>query len=486
MNDNDERKEYCIRLLEEILYVNDHGGFNDYGNPPTNINYGYLMALLNLRGEVDGIDDLYYSLYSYAIEAGKEAVLNKRKNGEKIRVVFLIYSASQWSVDSLYKELFNDDRFEVIILLAPLIERSKEDAIHTYSASCDYFNSKGYDYIDSFDLESMMVLDWESSCGIPDILIHLSSWNEGMPECYSVTELPLTTLNIYIPYAMYTVNSVDGNFIKELVYDKPFMNLMWQIYVPFEQDKIEYSQYEYLKGENVVVGGYPKMDSIIFPNKYLDEDIKRLWKIPEGKRIEEIKKVIISPHYTIMYGGDGLSLSTFHENAYFLLYLAKKYSDRISFVFKPHPNLRMNAVRLGFFANHKQYDDYINEWNSLPNCKVVDESEYTDWFVTSDGCINDSGSFLLEYQFTGKPMLYLRKESQRLRSSINHLTDIVYNVDGGDYCGIEGFLDDVIINGKDTLDSLRKDFFENGLFYDQEQKSGTKIYKNICDQLFES
>lgn len=484
MGDENELKiNYCIKLIEEIINTNDKGGFDNVDNPPELIKYAHLLALLQMRGEMDGIDDLFFDLYQYAINAGEKSIENKKIKGQKIRIVFLVYSASHWSVDSLYNKLISDPRFEVIILLVPLVERTKEDAVYTYKKSCEFFVEKGYDFIDSFDSSNMTVMSWENIGGVPDVLIHLSSWNEGIPDCFNIAELPLTTLNIYIPYAMYTVNSVDGNFIRKFVYDKPFMNIMWRIFVPFDQDKNEYAQFGFLKGINVSVTGYPKMDSLIFCKDYTEDDIRRLWKIPTNKKLDEIKKVVVTPHYTILYGGKDLSLSTFHENAYFLLYLAQIYQDKISFVLKPHPNLRMNAVGLGFFADHEEYDKYIEKWNSLPNAKVLEEREYMDWFATSDGCINDSGSFLLEYQFADKPMLYLRKKSQRLRSSISDLTNYIYNADGGDYCGIEHFLSDVIINGNDYLKESRKNIFVDDLRYDFKSSSGEKIYNIICELL---
>lgn len=482
MNDEHALKiEYCMQLLGEVIEINDQGGFNDFRYPPDNIKYAHLMAILQLRDEVEGIEELYFSLYNFAVSAGKYSVAKKAADGEKIRVYFLLYSASQWSVDSLYNIIKDDSRFDVKIVLAPLVERPIEDSLNIYNASKKYFDQRGYDYVDSFDASTMTVLTWEAVGGVPDLLIHLSSWNEGMPDSYDIAALPINTLNVYIPYDMYTVDSPDGNFMRKMVYDKPFMNLMWQIFMHFEQDKNDYEKYGFLQGSNVTVTGYPKMDKIVFPRDYTEKDISALWKIPAGRLPNEMKKVIISPHYTLLYGGEILSLSTFHENAYYLLYLAEKYMDKVSFIFKPHPNLRYYSVKTGFMSDYEQYDNYITAWNNLPNARVVGESEYTEWFATSDGCINDSGSFLMEYQFTGKPMLYLKKKSQRLRSGIEVLEKSVYNVSGIDYMGIERFLNDVVIKGEDTLASKRKVMFEGPLKYDFEKPAGVKIYHIICD-----
>ncbi len=47
--------------------------------------------------------------------------------------------------------------------------------------------------------------------------------------------------------------------------------------------------------------------------------------------------------------------------------LAKKYSGNTSWVVKPHPLLRNRIVSNGFFADEREYDKYLENWNNLPN-----------------------------------------------------------------------------------------------------------------------
>ena len=135
--------------------------------------------------------------------------------------------------------------------------------------------------------------------------------------------------------------------------------------------------------------GYIKMDQLYRMKEWNEEEIREIWKIPAGKKADEMKRVIIAPHHSFM-GYGGIKYSTFARNAWFLLYLAQKYQDKVSFIFKPHPNLRLRAVEAGVFENYEEYDRYVEEWNALPNAKVVQETDYLDIFATSDGMIMDS------------------------------------------------------------------------------------------------
>ena len=55
---------------------------------------------------------------------------------------------------------------------------------------------------------------------------------------------------------------------------------------------------------------------------------------------------------------------------YFWIYLAKKYENQISFIFKPHPNLRTRAIEAEVFRDAGDYERYIDLWEKLPNARV--------------------------------------------------------------------------------------------------------------------
>ena len=57
------------------------------------------------------------------------------------------------------------------------------------------------------------------------------------------------------------------------------------------------------------------------------------------------------------------------------------------------------------FMNEFEYDEYVAQWNNLPNAYLYNKGNYIELFKTSDLLITDCSSFLLEYMPTLKPII---------------------------------------------------------------------------------
>ena len=112
----------------------------------------------------------------------------------------------------------------------------------------------------------------------------------------------------------------------------------------------------------------------------------------------------------------------------------------------------------------KEYDEYINSWNSLDNAEAIFDGNYIDIFKQSDAMITDSVSFLAEYQFTGKPLLLLESGKQLYNDFGNELLKILYRCKPDDSKAIEAFIDKVL-DEKDSMKDIRKKFFNDHLNY---------------------
>ena len=51
----------------------------------------------------------------------------KYAHHEVIRVAFVSYSAAQWPVEKLYRDMEKDPRFDPYIIVSPLINRDEEN-----------------------------------------------------------------------------------------------------------------------------------------------------------------------------------------------------------------------------------------------------------------------------------------------------------------------------------------------------------------------
>ena len=161
--------------------------------------------------------------------------------------------------------------------------------------------------------------------------------------------------------------------------------------------------------------------------------------------------------------------------------MAKKYADQIHFVLKPHPNLRTKSIRYGLFRSYDAYDAYIREWEALANTRFVDQEEYLDLFETSDGMIMDSASFLAEYMYVDKPLLFLTKEEQAFSELGEMMLEGYAKAPGEDYEAIDQFLQNVILGGQDQWKEKRAEIRNKELDYQKETGcgAGENIYWDI-------
>ena len=403
------------------------------------------------------------------------------QKGEVINIAFQSYSAAQWPADEVYHKFENSANVNVKVIVSPLVDRNKESSLDSYKKTLSWFKDNGYNVAEGMNIDTLGLYGWDRLGGYPDILYQLSSWFMSLPGIQWYCKLPLRCLVGYIQYGMNLIDNNDGSFAVQSVYNKEFFNSIWRVYCESEYNLEGYKKHQFLGGKNVRYSGYAKMDYFYGADEPDDDVISKLWKIPEGKTAGDMKKIIIAPHYSV--GDEGvLLLSTFKRNAWFWLYLAKKYKDNISFIFKPHPNLRMFSVESKLFNSYEEYDEYIAKWDSLPNCKAVQEADYLQIFNSSDAMIMDSGSFLGEYLYAGKPLLFLTRPEQCFLELGRKVVDAYYKASGDNYSEIENFIQNVVLAGNDHMKTQREKVFREE--FDYVKSNGITASEYICNEVF--
>lgn len=477
-------REGYARLVEELFNGIDAGNFSHLGKIPERYTFLHLYALMKLADELEDGRELYGQLLDLAAAHGKRCIAKKIQNGEKVRIAFLPISAAEWPADGLYRLLAEDERVECYVVPVPLTDRDVESRRDAYRGTKAFFEENGYAVRELYDARKDVCLPWTEIGGMPDILIHLTPWFTSLPDVCRVTSFPLRCIQCYVPYGFHVVDSVDGQYAAKFAFNHDFYNMMWKVYEDSEKSVEGFRKYGMLQGKNTVFSGYAKMDYFYGTREWGEEEIKGIWKIPEGRSVCEMRRVIIAPHHSIK-GYGGILLSTFPKNAYFLLYLAKKYQDRVSFIYKPHPNLRLRAVEAGVFESYEDYDAYLEEWNALPNARVVQEGSYLEVFDTSDGMVMDSASFIAEYLYANKPLLFLKRNGQAFTPLGAGLIQAYDTAWGEDYCAIERFLQEVILDGKDEKKPLREKIWRENLDYvgTNQCLASEFVYRDICSLL---
>ena len=474
--------DYASELVMELIDGIDSGDF-ELEIIPDKYRWEHLLGLFILRDSLDGGEELYKQLYDLAIKSAINYIKQKKEHGEQIQVAFQTYSAAQWPAEQVYRKLEAIPYFDVRVVISPIMNRDNESIINSFKQTSDWFKKGNYNVFEGFNLSTYDIYDWDYLGGYPDVLYQLSSWFLDLPKGQRFTKLPLRTLIAYIPYSMYLANNSDGSYAINCVYNKESINMMWRVYCDSRFNLERYKQYELLQGKNVRYSGYAKMDYFYRHVQFDRSELNELWSVPKGIDVCGIKKIIIAPHYTVT-SSDVLSYSTFHMNIWFWKYLILKYEDEVSFVFKPHPNLRWKSVQTGLFKSYEEYDAYIDWWNSRPNGKVVQDSSYLELFKTSDAMIMDSVSFLGEYLYMNKPLLFLTRPEQVMMDIGKRVLDSYYKTPGDDYWGIEQFIQKIVLEGEDTMASEREKVFSEE--YDYFSINGQTASDYICNDLLDS
>lgn len=476
-------QEEIVNLANELTDAVEKNKFNMLCETGK-LKYAHLIAMFLATQAMDDGRKLYLYFYKLAMKCGKDRIISKVNNGNKIKIAFLPISASEWQAEYIYRKLENDNRFEVEIVPVPLIGRSKEDRTAIYLQTCRFFGSDKYNVKEIYDTETEEIKGWDEIGGIPDIIVHLTPWYLNIAPSYQITKLPLNVVNIYISYSLSIGNSKTEEW-ESYRYNQDFLNVMWKIYTETHKDYEGFKKYETLCAANVVNSGYIKMDYFYDNHSYTDEQLMSLWSVPKGADIYNYKKILITPHFSIG-NTNALSFSTFDKNMYFFIYLAKKYEGKVSFIFKPHPNLRNSLIINGYMKSVDDYEKYLDEFRKLPNASVQEEGDYLTLFDTSDAIINDSISFIGEYMYVNKPMLFLKRPEQKFNTLGKEVIKAHYSAEGTDYAAIDEFVENVVIGENDYNKHIREDIFTKELDYYTLNgiKASEYVYKDITSSLF--
>ena len=224
-----------------------------------------------------------------------------------------------------------------------------------------------------------------------------------------------------------------------------------------------------------IYSGYPKLDVFFKPDSKFQFD----WKMTRP----DAKKIIWAPHWSI--GHRGVRQATIQWNYKFMYEFAKAHPET-SWVVKPHPTLFNSALLEKLFPSEEALNEYFQKWDNLPNARFYTGTYYQDIFATSDGMILDCVSFVAEYQYVDKPMIFLtRSGSAKFDALGEAILKSSYTVDGKDLDAIAATIQRVIIEGDDYKAAQRKEIFDKYLNYPKTNGMSASdfIYKNICDEL---
>jgi len=384
-----------------------------------------ILAELADRIPQDKFKDLMNKLF--------KLTLKKLRLKKKIKVGFVLDNASMWCGDELYNYFAQDERFEpTVFSILHRHNKSTETVVEDWKHGIEQFKNSG--------LNVVGVSEVDAPFPHQDILIFLRPYMYMLPDTWQFSEISPDTLIVTIPYGFRT-SAFD-------IYNLPVFHLAWKMFFDSDDHRQEHELNCTKGAAKHYYSGFPKLDVFFEEKNSLHYD----WKMTRP----DATKIIYAPHWSI---DEGVMYSTFQWNYQFMFDFAKNHPET-SWVIKPHPSLLNSAVRRGLFPSVEAFEEYLQAWDNLPNAKLETGAYYQAIFATSDGMIQDCSSFIGEYQYTHKPMIFLTRDTQVFNDLGNELMEVIYCVDGQDLKGIEDMMQKIFIDKQDPWYDKRMEFFD--------------------------
>lgn len=458
-----EEMQNGTSVFDEILQCYEKNGINEkFLEDHT---YQSLVSVKE-KGSIELFKEISAKVY--------ETALNCIRKKQVKKIVFLLKDSAEWSCEELYKRFNETSGYEVCVAVAPFFAGSQQAVSKMYLDTVQYFRERKIDTVEMYDIQKNRYKSWEE-IGMPDIVFHLNPHYKAFAESSNICNFPLSILNVYIPYGI----MIYGNVRQQ--YNQLSHMLYWKIFCETPLHKEMASKYADIGDINVVCSGYVKMDT--FFDTCLQEK-RKIWKISPRADEKKIKKIIYAPHWSIKDAVTGFGN---FDKIYKSLYeYVKKNEISTSWVFRPHPMLRVGAVQQGIFKSEEEYEEYLEMWRQLPNAQVIENGMYTDIFESSDAMILDSISFLGEYIYMHKPMLFLTRDRNTFNDFGKELVRVLYKTDGGNLEGIKNFVEKNVIGNEDPMKERREEFFEKYMDYrNQNGMLASEYIKQYIDCLTE-
>ncbi|MCH5221519.1 MAG: CDP-glycerol glycerophosphotransferase family protein [Muribaculaceae bacterium] len=369
----------------------------------------------------------------------KLELIKEKSEKECVTILFFMYNISMWKYDGLMKLLLSNPKYNPVIVPFVMPERTFDINKRNRDEVVEYCIANNFPLKEGYDFESKQFLDISDIN--PDIVVYTQPYNKGYKN-WRIEKFP-NSLFVYTPYGISTSKNKG-------LKDTFLTNIAWKIFVSCQLEKTIYADNLSSKAiDNIAVTG-----PVIFDQLTTADKSKSPWR-DNGK-----KRVIWAPHHSID-DKRGFSNSTFELFCFEMIELAKKYRDQIEIAFKPHPTLEERLIEKW---GKTKTESYYNQWRQMPNTMIC-TGDYSELFAFSDALVHDCASFVCEYLYTQKPVLYISKDSCPPEGVANELGRECFQQHYHGHCisDIDNFIRDAVIGGNDPMKLERFSFVQNRL-----------------------
>ena len=384
------------------------------------------------------------------------------RSKKQINVVFLAMSPDMWKYDEVYRKLAKDERFRPMIVTAMRNISNMDLRLQEQEGMIEYFTKRGFKVIRGYDTTMRKWIDLRSLK--PNIIFYTQPYIGVIEQSLEFYNF-LVCLHCYTPYS-FQYGEIDWEWNNTL------QQYCWRLFYVNETNFQLCKKYSRVGCANVAIVGYSLEEEYLEIVRDRDAG-NAAWKNDTKKRI------IWAPHHSIMEK-EMFKVSSFLEIADFMVKLREEYKDKVVFAFKPHPVLKTKLYKIwGTERTDAYYDDWARAENSFDA-----QGDYKALFAGSDAMIHCSGSFIVEYLYTGKPVAYVYSKS-RNPPDIGVIGDAALNAHYSMHCeaDIRHFIDDVVLCGHDTMADIRKNVADKYLKSPNGKMFSENVYETILEGL---
>lgn len=308
----------------------------------------------------------------------------------KIKVLFIVSSASKWKCQQLYLKMVVTDRFDPYIALT-----ANKDDLKLHAESIkeklekdeQFFKKLGDRCIYAYDINKQEAIPFDK---LEADIVFYQEPGFLMDE-HSVAKTSRKALCCYVQYAI--------DLIGKHIW---IHNIPWFHQKMFAWFADNNGHKEFV---NEVCPWWKRSGAVVATGNPILDEYEALGSSGCLDDLINDGYVIYAPHFSIPVDGYPrvLTLSSFLDNGREILKYAKEH-PQFNWLFKPHPHLRDELVSRGVWTK-EEVDDYYSEWERLG--KGWYGGDYIRLFKASRALITDCGSFMAEYPITGKPLIHL-------------------------------------------------------------------------------
>lgn len=309
----------------------------------------------------------------------------------QVRAVFFAELGGKWdSMESLYRQMCQDPRFDPVVVLTPIIRAKQVDGeTNSEIVYDDYLTSKGIPFYNCWEYSL------EQDC--PELAFTSQPYETVTPVEFWAENIAKYTRLVYLPYFIPYMMYSDS---RTTLCKMPIYSYAWRVAGSSEKFAQYYKKYSLCQGCNLMVTGIPKMD-------YAVQLKKQPCPIPDNWVSKVHNRTVIL--WNTWFDWNSSSLEILEQ-------IVPWFAEHKEFalIWRPHPMSRP-IFKLNGREEYYRFEILVETVNAATNMVVDTEPEYAAAFSCSQAQVSDFSSMMTQYLLLDKPLLWVDRPGKSIQ-----------------------------------------------------------------------